>query len=209
MARKITSLKARKIFKTRLLLGLVLKPLRLFCEHCDKYVPSDMEWVCGHCNEHNHFTKYYSFLNKCRRCKRPPKSYICPHCGAVNYLDKDEESLHPARQIDNTVPAPPLDHRVEKRQAHEERKEDLANEIEIARLNAALARLKESAEFGFETEAMRKLEKSFSEHDAHVMGVHKIEAREEKLIPEKYKDDPVRQDQARDSLKKWVSDNID
>jgi hypothetical protein len=173
-----------------------------------------MEWVCGHCNEHNHFTKYYSFLNKCRRCKRSPKSYVCPHCGAVNYLDKDEESSHPARQIDQTVPVPvPVptrqELRVEKQQAHEERKEDLVNEIEVARLNAELVRLKGSAEFDLETLAMRKLQKSFSEHDAHVMGVHKIEAREEKLIPEKYKDDPLRQDQARDSLKKWVSDNID
>ena len=105
MARKITSLKARRLFRRRLVFGLILKPLRLFCDHCDKYVPSNMEWVCGHCNEPNLVTKYYSFLNKCYNCKRAPKSYVCPHCGEVNFLDKDRDDSHPARK--GAAPVPP------------------------------------------------------------------------------------------------------
>src|SRR5437016_4524018 len=63
MDRKINPLKARSKFKARLLFGMVLKPLRLFCQHCDKYMPSDMEWRCAYCGHHNEGTKIYSFLN--------------------------------------------------------------------------------------------------------------------------------------------------
>src|ERR1041385_8201165 len=99
MARKINPLKARGIYKGRLLLGMVLKPLRLFCDHCDKYIPSDMEWRCGYCNEENRATRLYSFLNKCQKCKRSPKAVVCPHCQKINFLDKERVGTHPARSF--------------------------------------------------------------------------------------------------------------
>jgi len=93
-----STLKARKKFKTRLIFGLALKPLRLFCAHCGKYVPSDREWFCGYCDRKNERTKLYSFLRKCQHCKRFPKAYICPHSGCehLNFLDKIEDIRHPA-----------------------------------------------------------------------------------------------------------------
>jgi hypothetical protein len=205
MARRVTPLKARRAFKGRLLLGLVLRPLRLFCEHCDKYVPSDMEWRCGYCNEENWFTRYYSFLNKCRKCKRPAKSFVCPHCREINFLDKDQVETHPATKAGPSVLPPTKDEaRREKREEREDSKEELNHEIEIARLSADLVKYKASAEFAKAKTAMEKLEKSFGEHDAHVMGVKTIVRRQKALNFEKYKDDPEGLEDATDSLESWA-----
>ncbi|HWA85283.1 MAG TPA: zinc ribbon domain-containing protein [Opitutus sp.] len=187
----------------------MLKPLRLFCEHCDKYVPSDMPWQCSHCNFENDRTRYYSFLNKCQECKRPPKSYVCPHCGTVNFLDKDQDSAHPARKSTRCVlPEPVIDLREEKQRQHEDQKQDLVREIEITKLNARLAQLKASPEFQKELNAREKLEKSFSEHDAHVMGVYMIEKEQRAKHAERHKDDPEMLEKANESLGMWVEKQL-
>jgi hypothetical protein len=213
MARKITSLKARNIYKARLMMGMVLKPLRLFCDHCDKYIPSDMEWRCGHCHFENTGTRIYSFLNKCKECKRAPKAVVCPHddCGGINFLDKARIDTHPARKIIRIIVPTKQEARNERREdrlsEHIERKEELAYQIEEVKLNAELARLKESSEFNLEVKAMRKLERDFSEHDAHFMGVKKIAKRREEKINEEFKNDAHGKEEALDSLNYWKEKN--
>ena len=217
MDRKIHPLKARSRFKARLLFGMVLKPLRLFCQHCDKYMPSDMEWRCAHCGHENWATKYYSFLNKCQNCKRPPKSVACPHCGKLNFLDRDGDGSHPAVRIFVPVPQSPLvppvppiippttaQVRAVKRENHADRKEAIQQEIEIAKLNADLVRCKESAEFREELKRMAKLIKNFSEHEADVMGVKMVVKKKRSEYAETFKDDPEGLQDANDSLGMWA-----
>lgn len=88
MAKSIPILKARQKYKERLIftLGIRRKPFRLFCEHCGKFIPSDMQWKCGVCDYENLQTYLNSFLNKCKNCKTPPKSFLCPHCNGMMFL---------------------------------------------------------------------------------------------------------------------------
>lgn len=210
MAGRIPTLKARGRFKARLLLGLTLRPLRLFCERCDAYIPSDMVWVCSYCNFENRITQIYSFLNKCQNCKRPPKSYVCPRCTSVNFLDRDSDGSHPAwgaHALPNAAPTAAMveeDPLEKKRREQLEEREDLQHQIEVARLNERLQELKSSTAFKQEVSAMERLEKSFSEHDAHTMGVHIIAKRERALITEQFKDDPEMRERAEASLTNWL-----
>src|SRR5258708_5258030 len=100
----ISTLKARKKYKQRLLFGLAVKTLGPLFRDCGKYIPSDLEWKCGYCDAENHRTKLYSFLRKCRHCKRPPKAMQCPHCSQPNYLDKDRDPRHAARALSLALP---------------------------------------------------------------------------------------------------------
>jgi hypothetical protein len=208
MARNIPTLKARARFRERLLFGLTLaKPLRLFCDHCDKFVPSDLKWRCSHCNGENTRTWRNSFLNKCEHCKRSPKSYECPHCQKINFLDRDSDAGHPARQ--SVAPDPSLadfDYRAFKRELHGDKVEDLRHEIDVERLNLELASLK-AARTEPLNDPRARLEKSFSEHDAHMMAVHEIARRERQRNAEKYRDDPELREMADDSVQMWVERN--
>src|SRR5882757_1471710 len=122
MARKIKPLKARRVFKRRLFFTMGLRPVRLFCEHCDKYIPTEIEWQCGHCDQQNGANSYYSFLNKCPQCKRAPQAVVCPRCGQLNYLDKHRVGSHLARIIipASTQPAIPPPTREEVRRQNRE-----------------------------------------------------------------------------------------
>ena len=210
MAGRLPNLKARTQYKQRLLLGLVFKPLRLFCEYCDKYIPSDMPWRCSHCDHANDRTKIYSFLNKCRECKRVPKSYACPHCSNVNFLDKDSNPSHPAR---STMERPPVETsaeevRLQKKNEHNDRKEEIEREIEITRLNASLVELKASTQFQKAKSTREKLEESFSEHDAHVMGAQMIADEQRVKNAEKYKDDSNGLGMANESIAMWLEKQL-
>ena len=144
-AKPLTPAAARLRFRERQLLtfGLRRKPLKLFCEHCGKFIPSDMEWVCGYCNLRNVRTKLYSFLNKCEQCKRVPKSFHCPHCDAAMFFDGPHDDRHPARN--NVAPPRPLETeeqaKIKKLLEQKERKADLEYEIVCARLDNDLAAL--------------------------------------------------------------------
>jgi len=205
MARKIPTLKARQRYRERLVLGLVFQPLRLFCDHCDGYVPSDLEWRCSHCHGENRRTTLYSFLNRCQHCKRPPKSYACPQCGKLNFLDKANDGTHPARRLEPPAVPPGVEEEQErKRRAHGHRKEDLEQEIVEAKLNAELERLKAASELSRKRSPAEKLEKSFAEHDGHVLAAHRIARREQALNAERYADDPEFRKRADESVAAWL-----
>lgn len=210
MAARILNVEARGRFKQRLIFGFIFKPLRLFCDHCDRYVPSDLVWQCGHCDHTNTWSQFYSFLHKCQKCKRAPRSYGCPHCEKINFLDSTRSGSHPARKpptVHTEVPLPSeaaKDSVSERRKReYEERKEEIERAIVLEALNAKLTQLKASSEFRKQKTAREKLEESFNEHSAHVMGA-RIIAREQRVKnAETYKADPDLLSMANEAVDHW------
>ena len=177
----VSILRARKRFKTRLLCGLFFKPLRLFCTSCGKYVPSDMPWRCGYCDFEHPKVKLFSFLHKCRRCKRAAKSFVCPHCEKIICLDKDQNGTHPARNIGKPLISPTeRELRDRKKELQEEEKSDLIHEVEVTDLRRKIARIKQASDNQISIEGIKS---RLSEREAYSLGVHM--AADEKL--EEYK----------------------
>lgn len=205
---QLTPPRARERFKERLILsfGLLRKPLKLFCELCGKFIPSDMPWTCGYCDTDNHKTTRFSFLYKCQRCKQPAKSLQCPHCDQILFLDGSQNSSHPAHKIlTAALSASDEEKHIELARQREERKAELEHKIVVTRLNADLVNLKTATRPQKKKSALETLEENFSEHDAHVMAVHKIVKREKEANAKKYADDPELRDLADESVKNWAS----
>jgi len=208
MFQRVPNLEARSRYKQRLVVGLVLRPMRLFCDHCDKYVPSDMPWRCPHCNEANTKTRLYSFLNKCRTCKRSPFSYVCPHCEKVNLLDVDGAGYSAVALREATVGETHEEQLNRKRVERQIAKEEIESEIEMTALSAKLTRLKASAEFKKARSKQEELEESFSEHDAHVMGAYMLVKEQRRKNEERFKDDAELLEMANMSLEKWLESQM-
>lgn len=209
MAGKVPLLKARARFKERLFFGFMLPPLRLFCEPCGHYVPSSMEWVCSRCHHENRRTSLNSFLHQCEQCKQAPKSFECPQCKAVNFLTADSDGTHPAR----TIPPPPVPAREFdlvklQRELRNEEKEDLKHAVMLARLNAELAQHKAAAEKPTEQGPRERLEKSFAEHQAHLLEAHRIARREKQQNAETYRDDPEFLEMADEAVQAWLESHM-
>jgi hypothetical protein len=207
---QLTPPQARRIFQDRLVftLGLRRKPLRLFCEHCGMFIPSDLMWLCGYCNHENVRTKLYSFLYKCQKCKQPPKALVCPHCEKIIFIDGSKDGRHAARKA-GAMPIDTEDEaRLRKARLQEERKADLEHEIVVTRLNAELAALKKTLEPPKKKLAHEALEENFSEHDAHVMAAHKIAKREKEENKRKYADDPELLARADASVDNWLERHV-
>jgi hypothetical protein len=62
------------------LLSQAWRPIRMFCHACGMYIPSNVKWVCGRCKHVNNRTFWYSFLNRCERCKCEPAGFKCSQC---------------------------------------------------------------------------------------------------------------------------------
>lgn len=213
MNAKIANLTARRIFAEHALFGLKFKALRLFCDHCDKYISSRTHWTCGHCDFENILTWKFSFLYKCARCKRPPASYSCPHCGKTNLLGQEGTESNQARLVCAKVPVektpvPAESDGETKERLHQQRKTDIEREIEIAHLTAKLDQLRASSEFKKEVTLEERLRKDFSEHDANVMGIHRIAREQIKLNAERYADDPEERERADESVRAWVEGKL-
>jgi hypothetical protein len=158
---------------------------------CGKYIPSDAAWFCGYCDCNNTQGDASSFLDKCAMCGISPKSYICPHCTQINFLDEEPNSQKPARIVWSLKPTE--GHPDEKEQKHREfleSKEALEREIEIAALNKRLVRLKDSPEFKQEVSVREKLEKTFSDFDAQNMGIQMLERQRRREYAEEFQDEP-------------------
>ena len=174
MARRFPNIEARARFRVRMVLGgKLFRPLRLFCDHCDKYVPSDMVWECAHCDYVNAFTNIFSFLNRCSRCKRVPRAYCCPHCDRVNFLDGARGGDYAAKQYvqpgaKEPEVAPP-DPREIRSQNHEDEKTEMLRKIEIGLLKRKLTQIEASFEFQKERTHQEKLRERFDKKlDKHL-----------------------------------------
>jgi len=173
MSKSVPPPEARNVFKrqARTLWSLPSESIQVICSHCAKAVPGDMKWHCGYCNNDNHRTEVYSFLSKCQKCGREPKSFVCPHCGKINALDKDKDERNPAREaVEMPKPVPPVDPRTQKRQEHEARREELEREIDLAKLAAILAQTKASADAQKEKPASEKIKEDVRKFVEHTMG---------------------------------------
>ena len=181
-----------------------LRPVRLFCTKCDRYIPGDMEWSCSHCNYGNEGTRYYSFLNKCKNCKRAPKSVVCPHCGELNYLDKHRIGTHPASSL--KIPIPPQTREEILRQRREERsdqKEDIEHKILIARLDKDLTDTEADMK---PKDASAALEAAWQKHKVRLVGVDTIVHRELKNNAEQWKDNTSQREKFDTAVRNWAED---
>jgi hypothetical protein len=205
------TLKARRKFKQRLFFGLAVKPLRLFCNHCGKYIPSDSEWRCGYCDTENLRTKLYSFLRKCQQCKRPPKAFICPHCKEPNFLDKKRDATHAAWNIRTVVPAVVANAeelRSWRKQGREDEKSGLQHEIEIAKLNAELIMVKKSVEFKEKKSIKESLEESLTEFEANTMGARMAAKNRRELYAKEVNNDPDLLRDYDEMLQAWLDNYL-
>lgn len=133
---KDTAPRSLEILKT----ALFRTPTRFFCEDCGKYVPSTMPWVCSRCGTVHEDVRLHSFLTTCKECKQKPDGIECPHCKTVWSFRKRGEPKHIARKAERALPKPPpLETEAAKRKReHEEKKEALDREREIADLTQKL-----------------------------------------------------------------------
>jgi hypothetical protein len=167
-----------------------------------------MEWLCDTCNHANTATRIYSFLNKCKNCKRSPRSFVCPHCGKLNFLDKARDGSHPASSVLVPIPAQTRDEiRRQKLEERADAKEELEHDIVLERLNGELAALKAARDSHKPVRPLDKLEADFAERKAHGIGVYQIAAREYELNKTLYKNNPDLLEQADSLVKEWVEDH--
>lgn len=207
---QLTPTQARNRFQERLFLtlGLGRKPLRLFCEHCGKYIPSDMPWTCGFCDMDNEKTTRFSFLYKCQRCKQPPICLQCPHCSSFLFFGKNHDAKHSARSVKSVaVPESEVQRRAQLLQSREDRKAELEHEIVVTRLDAELKMLKRAIEPKKTKSALESLEESYSDEQIQMMGVHKIVKREKEANAASYANDPELLERADQTLTGWAIKN--
>jgi hypothetical protein len=139
MAPRNKALMVRRAFREELPFTIFTKSLRLFCTHCDKHVPLDMPWKCGHCDKEHVTVKTYSFVNRCELCQRAPKAFLCPHCDIPNFFDKHQVATHPATPLKSKAPEPvEVDPQTQLREVWESRREELEIKLEFARLEAEI-----------------------------------------------------------------------
>jgi type II secretory pathway component HofQ len=167
-----------------------------------------MKWRCGYCDNINHRTEVYSFLSKCQKCGREPKSFVCPHCGEKNALDKDKDRRNPACEaVASRKPVPPIDLNAQKRREHEARKEELEREIDLAKLAAILAQTKALAEAQKEKPASEKVKEDVRKFVEHMMGFHLAVKEVRSELAVRCKDDPDALAMLNEALDKYLEDH--
>lgn len=205
MAKFVTPLKARAKFQERMAFAVFLKPLRMFCDGCGKYIPSDMEWCCGYCDSKNRPAKFYSFLNKCKECKRSPKSVRCPHCEIVISLDSHNDKRHPARSIDDLHTDAVAEENYRRRIRELERQKfAIEQEITLARLNAELRQAEALIQAKSEMTEEQKLEESAKQFLTHALAAERIVRQQKKLNAELYKDEPEFLQKSNEGMDWWL-----
>lgn len=193
--------------------GLRRKPLKMFCEHCGKFIPSDMEWICGYCNMENLRTKSYSFLHKCEQCRRTPKSFHCPHCNRISFFDETHDDRHPARSTHQPVSVPAVidtdeQIRAQKVKEREERKAELEYEIVCAKLDNDLAALLKQRELYKSKTPKELLVEDLERDKAQCMGADEVAEQDIKAYEKLYAGNPDLLEKHMLFVKKWRSKHI-
>lgn len=195
----------------------VTKPFRPFCPHCGKYIPSELEWMCGFCDKHNINTNIYSFLYKCERCEATPKAYRCHHqdCGEDIFLDADNDATHRATMFKEPMPeeAKPI------AQLRQEELDEIAfNKARATELSAQLDaeldlsqrqwRLEQSKKARQSQSSGSELEQSFEAHWDRHFEIHRIAASRRKKAERAYADDPEMLGLALMAIENWVAKQL-
>ena len=115
------------------------------CIRCRLPLDPAMPWRCGSCDHANYRTETYSLLNKCQRCSKKPKAYVCTECEKINFLDGDHAISEPARRIAQSPRARRIeDPELQRRRGHTAEMNDLEREIEKNKKLVELAKIKGS-----------------------------------------------------------------
>lgn len=206
---RVQMIDARREFQKRMALGMVVRPLRMFCTECGKYIPSDLEWKCGFCNFKNYRVRLNSFLRKCQGCKRAPHAIVCPHCQELNFLMKYAIGDHPARVVEGFIlPVDPDLLRMQRKNEREFAKSEALHEKEMAEIHRDTTRIKNSPELRPKKSRQEEIEEDLLESEAAVFG-HEAAAEKRALY---YKEQFPKNSQSRrramDFLKKWRRKHI-
>jgi hypothetical protein len=187
------------------------RPIRFRCNNiCKKIILSNTPWVCRACGSTNMDANTYSFLNRCKNeeCGVEPKAYRCHHkgCGGMIFFTEDEDDTNYASALNSPAEAPEPDERDTKRQAHEESKEDMEAEIEMAELKEKLRKIREEAK---KAKAKKKTkfqeaEEKFREFFNGHMSVEDIADELRAEAARKYKDNPDRLQKAYEVIDAFV-----
>ena len=168
------------------------RAIRLRCRSCKKIVVSNTPWVCTVCGKSNLNTAEFPFVHECQHCGSEPKAYRCHNqqCRELIFLSEDEDQTNYAHRFNSPDDIPKPDGRANKRQAHQETKEDKENEIAIAELDEKLRKIKEQAkEPKIKTPGDRKQETCEQDYIG-IMGVREYCRRKTIEVKELYKGDP-------------------
>lgn len=201
------------------------RPAKIFCTFCGKCILSDTNWTCGFCSHRNDWrTWYYSFLNKCRRCKMPPAIYACHYCDTpiplvegVN-LDSAKEVLHAAYHL--TPPELPGELPPSR---EDERKEALAEvefEVALNRLKKERAETIRELRLAEEKNQTKpasdkpksrreRLEEELArERDEH-LALEEVAAAARKTVEEQFADDPETKDRQLEVIERWRERHVE
>jgi hypothetical protein len=186
MSLRLSFSSLRDDFAEHLKDGLVEKPLFVSCWRCRRTTPSDLKWVCPHCNFANQRTQLYSFLNGCQQCGSHPAGIECPHCNAVISDERGTEFIAVAFVPKRPLP-PKEDPALRERATHERRKLQLDRDIEIAEREARLS--SERSKIKTPESDEKKRDREVSAYVANVMGYHKSIQRARQQAEKDYAND--------------------
>jgi len=195
-----------------------IRPVRLFCPHCGKYIPSNTPWTCGRCNSENHpelptFDLFFtgrsccsrSYLNACKECDAEPLAFRCYHCqqmivlkGIAGKISAEELERHCAQKPQTTAPPPVVvaESQDTVRQRRVIEKEDLEHRITVAELETSLAQrvaaltAVRTRDEKRELSAKERLEQSFIKQREETLAVHDVAQKARSKAKQKYAKDP-------------------
>lgn len=186
--------------------------IRVFCEHCGKFIDKIMLWRCGMCDKVNGRNYPTSYLGPCTRCGELPHAIVCPHCEKLNFLDEQRIEKNPARSLCDAKPVAPA---ASPDEIHANEVKELERKKEIAVRAAALAnaegeleRTRKALASSVERSLSERLEKNFETFRDRAMAVDAIAKRELKHAEEAYRDDPDMLEKMRLAIDSWHDENI-
>jgi len=205
-------IKARERFLRSLGLRLIVgKPVRFFCTHCGKYIGGDMPWICGYCDFEHQSAIYYSVLNKCKNCKKRPRSVLCPHCDQTNFLDDKKDDWNPARRLGAPL-VNEYETEVESKRTEERLKikEDLKFKIEKAELRANLSRAEREIQSAKPQKPFSRttLRESLAHREAMHIEVDRIVAEKKQDYAKHFAGNRTLLRKALEMLEQWREDEI-
>jgi hypothetical protein len=194
-----------KLWKTILL----RRPTHVPCKNCEKFIASTLPWSCGHCGRAHPRVRLYSFLFKCKECKREPEGIVCPHCQRISPLKGQSTVRHPARPYESNKAAPvETKSPPSPRDEHLSRKERLQFQIDEAKLTLELRELEAKILSARKLNFKETLETKFEEDSARFLFVRQLVEKWKKEYEEIYRDNPDMLERALLFLQQWEIDHL-
>lgn len=193
------------------------RPIVFHCPDCGKVILSDLSWTCGYC-DHRHeyldrkpFTaNYYSFLNKCERCKVSPSVHSCHHCGHRILLDFPIDTAHLSWHVPPPIGPKPVESAREQRAEVLEQTEYeikltklMTERVEAQRQLREAERKLQPARNELRKNRRQELEEGLAKVRDEELAVEEIYAAAKTEAEQKWKDNPDRLEQELTMLERW------